>query len=100
MSFQFRLATLSKLREQVRAERRRELAQAYEAERILRERETAIQTEVTENRELTRRLSQVQELRVDELSNARRYEAVLKMQGVGVEQQIAQLTYQIVFNHL
>ena len=95
MSFQFRLATLLKLREQVRDERRRDLAQAYEADRILQEREEAIQSEVGENQQRVRELSQTRELRVDSLTNARRYEAVLKMQAAGLGQQRAQVAEEV-----
>jgi flagellar FliJ protein len=95
MTFQFRLATLLKLREQVRDERRRDLAQAFEAERILRERQSAIEIEIVNNRDLARRLAQATELRVDELANTRRYEAVLKMQVATVQQQLVQVLEEV-----
>jgi flagellar protein FliJ len=95
MSFRFRLATLLKLREQTRDERRRDLAQAFEAERILREQLAALKTELTDNQELLRGMSISSEIQVDQLSHARRFEAILKMQVTHVLGQMEQVTQEV-----
>lgn len=87
--FRFRLETLCKLREQARDERRRDLAQAYEAEQVLRERRRLIDEEIEQTRERARNFSRERDINVDELSQTRRYELVLKAQATANEKQLS-----------
>lgn len=95
MSFRFRLATLLKLREQTRDERRLDVAKALEAERVVRERIAAIENELAENEELVRRASRAGTLRVDQLTNGKRYAAILKMQLAELRHQLTQVEQEL-----
>jgi flagellar export protein FliJ len=94
MAQSFRLATLLKLREQTRAERRRELAQAFEAERILRDRAAQLQADIEATRERTRRSARGS-VNVEDLLHARRYELTVKGELAEVDVQIAQVLQEI-----
>ena len=95
MSYQFRLATMLKLREQARDERRRELAQAYEAERILRERVAELRSEISTTQQRTRQLAGVGTISVEGLLNTRRYELLMKSQVSQTEGQIVHVLDEI-----
>ena len=95
MSFQFRLATLHKLREQTRDERRGELAQAYEAERILKARASELKTELIENQERLRELGKRRDLQVDLLTDARRYESLLNHAAAETARQTAEVAQEV-----
>lgn len=84
--FRFRLATLLRLRELARDERRAELAQAYRAKDLLAEQERAIQEHVASLREAARRASAPGAIDVDRLMEARRFEAVLLAQHHEIRQ--------------
>ena len=88
MAYQFRLTTMLKLREQARDERRRELAQAYEAERILNARMTEMQAEIEATRQRTRIAGGAGSINIEELLNARRYALVMKSQVLDAEAQV------------
>lgn len=88
MAYQFRLTTMLKLRDQARDERRRELAQAYEAERILRERMAELQAEIETTRERTRIIGGAGSINIEELLNARRYALVMKSQVAEAQAQV------------
>ena len=90
----FRLATLLKLREQTRAERRRELAQAFDAERILRERTAQMQADIEATQQRTRSAAKGN-VNVETLLHARRYELTVKAQLADVNNQIAQVLDEI-----
>jgi flagellar FliJ protein len=90
----FRLATLLKLREQTRVERRRELAQAFEAERILRDRAAQMQSDIESTQQRTRMAAQGS-VNVETLLNARRYELTVKGQLAEIQRQIAQVLEEI-----
>jgi flagellar FliJ protein len=94
MAPSFRLATLLKLREQTRDERRRELAQAFEAERILRDRAAQMQSDIELTQQRTRSAAQGS-INVETLLNARRYELTVKGQLADVNAQIAQVLEEI-----
>src|SRR4051812_31976263 len=95
MSYRFRLATMLKLRDQTRDERRRDLAQAYEAERILRERLADMQREIVATQERTRKAASLGTIDVETLLNTRRYELLMKSQVAQTEAQIAQVLEEI-----
>jgi flagellar protein FliJ len=94
MAQSFRLATLLKLREQTRVERRRELAQAFEAERILRDRAAQMQSDIELTQQRTRSAAKGS-VNVETLLNARRYELTVKGQLADVQAQIAQVIEEI-----
>ncbi len=78
--FKFRLATLLRLRELARDERRAELTQAYRAKDLLAEHQEAIERHLAGLREIARRVSAPGEIDVDRLMEARRFESVLLAQ--------------------
>jgi flagellar protein FliJ len=90
----FRLATMLKLRDQTRDERRLELAQALEAEQILRDRGSRIQAEIDATRERTRAAA-TGSVNVEGLLNARRYELILKGELTAVGSQMSQVREEI-----
>ncbi len=85
--FKFRLATLLRLREAARDERRAELAQAYRADEILQEQRTRLAADLRELERHIRRVSAPGQLDVDRLLEARRYELVLRSQQQQAGQQ-------------
>ena len=84
-----------KLREQTRDERHRDLAQAYEAERILRDRVAEFQREVMAAQNHTREGSGAGSVSVEKLLNARRYQLLMKSQIAATELQIAQVMQEV-----
>ena len=76
--FRFRLATLLKLREALRDERRAELAQAYQADEILARREAETQQEMQAIRQRQRQDSAPGPIDLDSLLGAQRYELELR----------------------
>lgn len=78
--FKFRLATLLRLRELARDERRAELTQAYRAKDLLAEHQEAIERHLADLRQIARRVSAPGEIDVDRLMEARRFESVLLAQ--------------------
>ncbi|MEN6493503.1 MAG: flagellar export protein FliJ [Thermoguttaceae bacterium] len=78
--FKFRLATLLRLRERARDDRRAQLAQAYQAESLLREEQQRLAREVAELSEGSRAARAPGTLNVDRLLETRRFELVLKAQ--------------------
>jgi flagellar export protein FliJ len=95
MSKPFRFATVQKLREQTRDERRRELAQAYEAERLLREKTLQMQAEIDATQQRTRQVAGQGQVNVEDLLSARRYELIVKSELKAVESQIVQVLAEI-----
>jgi len=84
--FKFRLATLLRLRELARDERRAQLAQAYRAQEILEEQKRQLEQHLTELRLRTRLAAGPGEVDIDRLLEARRFEAVLLAQRQQVDQ--------------
>lgn len=76
--FRFRLATLLRLREAARDERRSQLAEAQRAEDKLHARRAAIHDEQRELAQLVRAAGAAGAVAVDRLIAAQRYEAVLQ----------------------
>jgi flagellar FliJ protein len=78
--FKFRLATLQKLREATRNERRAELTRAADAQRVLQEQQRQVADEVAGMRDEIHRGSLPGWVNVDELTSAHRYRLVLEVQ--------------------
>ena len=78
--FKFRLATLLKIRESTRDERRRALAEAYRADDMLRERIDETRSEMQNLMETCRKAVGPGAVNVDSLIDAQRYELLLQSQ--------------------
>src|SRR5688572_1626486 len=92
LPFRFRLATLQRLREADRDERRTQLADAQRAEDIVRARIVDIETELTRLRGQAARLSQPGLVNVDDLMEIERFEVLLaaeRQAAVGQRQIVA-----------
>jgi len=76
--FQFRLATLLKLREATRDERRAELAQAYQADAFLEQQQDRLQRELAGLVLQSRKVAGPGTLDVDQLLQTQRYELFLR----------------------
>lgn len=85
-AFKYRLATLLKLREGARDERRAQLAEAYLAEQKLHERRGELRQELAQCEELQRR-GAAGALDVDRLLDTHRYQLVLKAELAVIERQ-------------
>lgn len=88
--FKFRLATLVRLRESVRDERRGELAQAFRAEELLEEKKAILEDHLSQLRHQARESAGPGEIDIDRLMEARRFETVLlaEREHVGQQQQM------------
>lgn len=84
--FHFRLATLLRLRESVRDERRQQLAQAYEADDRLRREDESVAAELAALLDWARCTAEPGAVDVDRLLDVQRFELVLRAQ----RQQLAQ----------
>lgn len=93
--FKFRLATLLKLREATRDERRTELAQAYRADDVLADHIQQVQNESNELQKQCRRAAGPGTIDIDRLIEAQRYEIVLKLQQRHLNEQRAKLAAEI-----
>jgi flagellar FliJ protein len=85
--FKFRLATLLRLREAARDEKRAQLAEAYRAVQILQERIQEVDNELAAARGEQQASVRVGKIDVDQVTNAHRYELLLRAQRKGLEQQ-------------
>ncbi|REJ65524.1 MAG: hypothetical protein DWQ31_17800 [Planctomycetota bacterium] len=101
--FKFRLATLQKLREGIRDERRAALAEAYHAEQLLEGRLTEIEAERAELRRRQTAMTGSSDFDPDQLLEIQRYDAVLTTetnalarQGKLLEMEIARRTEAVV----
>ena len=93
--FRFRLATLLRLREATRDERRSQLAEAYLAEQKLNERKAEVVAEAAELRRRYGQAATVGALDVDQLLDSHRYEMVLAAQLKFIADQYAKLAVEI-----
>jgi flagellar FliJ protein len=93
--FQFRLATLLRLREATRDERRAQLAEAFAAERTLNDQKQQILDESALLRKQYERAANPGTLDVDRLLDAHRYQLILKAEMTLLEQQAAKLGEEI-----
>lgn len=76
-AFTFRLATLLRLRESIRDQRRQDLAQALRAEELLRQEQQRVEDELRQLTERARQAAAPGEVHVDTLLEAERFELVL-----------------------
>ena len=93
--FRFRLSTLLKIREAARDRRRSALAQAYQAEAILRERGEELSDQIVQLRHQYRQAAQPGALQVDRLVERQRYDLVLGAEQNHSQQQLRQLEEEI-----
>lgn len=91
--FRFRLKTLLQVRRTERDQRRAELAQAYQAEEILREQRKKLQTEIDLLRQ--QRNISAGTIDVDALIEGSRYEFVLSSQRKTLEEQSGEVSQEI-----
>lgn len=85
--FKFRLATLLRLREAARDERRGELAEAYRVDDVLKQRTDDLHRELDAVRRLCRQAAGPGTVDVDQLLEAQRYELALRFQEKQLRQQ-------------
>jgi len=93
--FKFRLATLLRLRESERDERRAELAEAYQADAIMEERENEIDSDLAELAQKCRKSSTPGPVDVDKLVETQRFEILLRAQRQYAREQRAVLAAEI-----
>jgi flagellar protein FliJ len=85
--FTFRLATLQRLREATRDERRLQLAEAYRVDEVLKTRLRTAAEELIALRERCRQAVEPGTVDVDQVVEAQRYELSLRAYQRGLEQQ-------------
>jgi flagellar FliJ protein len=93
--FKFRLATLLKLREAARDERRGELAQAYRADEALQGYLEQVQAELDNLKSECRETVRPGTVNIDRLIEAQRYEVILKAQQRQLNEQRGRLAAEI-----
>lgn len=93
--FRFPLETLLKLRLRVRDERRRQLMQAHEAQRILEEQEAELASELLVMAHQGRQASQPGAINVDRLLEQHRYSLLLQTRQQVLKQQQSVLEEEI-----
>jgi flagellar FliJ protein len=93
--FKFRLATLLRLREFARDERRTQLARAYQADEIVAQQERRLTQDLGELETRSREAARPGPLDVDQLLETRRYELILTAQKQHVRQQRRALAAEI-----
>ncbi len=85
--FKFRLATLMRLRENTRDERRSELAEAYRVDDLIKQRMESLVAEMDSLKTQRRATAGPGTIDVDSLVEAQRYEVALKTQQTQFKQQ-------------
>jgi flagellar FliJ protein len=93
--FRFRLESVQKLRRAKRDERRLKLAEAYEAERVLRQHRQELADEMQQVRLRLRDASRPGEVQVDALLDVHRYELLLRARQSHFEQQQVRVSAEI-----
>lgn len=94
-TFHFPLETPLRLRKRVRDERRRQLTQAYEAQRLLEQQQAELAQEQLHVQQHGRRASQPGELNVDRLLGQHRYALLLQARQQVMKQQNLALAEEI-----
>ncbi|MDR0609016.1 MAG: flagellar export protein FliJ [Planctomycetaceae bacterium] len=95
MAFQFRLEPLITIRDNTLKEKQGELAKAYEARRIVEEKQRQLQQELAENVETGRQRLQTGIIDIDFLLGLRRHEAYLNAQIEFVHGHLRQIDEEI-----
>ena len=85
----FRMATLLRLRENTRDERRMELADAQRAESLLRRQLDGVNAELMELREMARRAAGLGSVEIERLVEAGRYQRTLETRRSAMQEQLA-----------
>jgi len=85
--FKFRLATLLRLREATRGDRRAQLAQAYRADEIIQRQQDRLEQELAELARQNRRTSGPGLVDIDRLLESQRWDLVLRTQQNQARQQ-------------
>ena len=93
--FRFRLATLQRLREAARDEKRAQLADAYRAAQILEGQLAEVDREIAALRATSGEAIQAGQIDVDRLLQGHRYEIILRSQRKGIELQQQQVAAEI-----
>jgi flagellar protein FliJ len=93
--FRYRLATLLRLRESARDEKRAHLAEAYRAAQVLEERLAEVNAEIAEARAAAVAGAKPGAINVDHLVISHRYELVLKAQRNTIVQQQQQVAQEV-----
>jgi flagellar export protein FliJ len=93
--FQFRLATLLKLREQARDERRSQLAEACRAAQTLADHRATVQAEADGLRAEYAGITQIAPINVDRLLDNHRYQRILAAQLANIDLQDRKLADEI-----
>jgi flagellar FliJ protein len=94
-TFRFRLATLLRIQEAARDQRRSELAEAFRAEQTLRERMQGLEKQFDELKQQYRQSGESGQVNVDRLIDVQRYELVLSVEQQLLRQHEAALAQEI-----
>lgn len=94
-TFHFRLATLLRMHEAARDQRRAELAEAFRAEEMLRARLAELQADLANLKADCRRRAQPGVVEIDRLIDSQRYEFLLLAQCETLKQQATTLAAEI-----
>lgn len=94
-NFHFRLATLLRMHEAARDQRRAELAEAFRAEEMLRARLAELRADLAGLKEDCRRRAQPGVVEIDRLIDSQRYEFLLLAQCETLKQQAVSLAAEI-----
>lgn len=93
--FRYRLATLLRLREATRDEKRTQLADAQRAARILEEQISEIDAEFADSRHQSKTATRPGAINVDHLIDVHRYERVLQAQRAAIVSQLQLVTAEV-----
>jgi len=93
--FKFRLATLLRLRETTRDERRAELATAYRADQVLQRQLARLNAELDELKAAARRAAGPGKVNVEQLVEAQRYQRTIESRQGQVNEELAALAAEI-----
>ncbi|MDR2757184.1 MAG: flagellar FliJ family protein [Planctomycetaceae bacterium] len=95
MTFRFRLEPLITIRDNILKEKQGELATAYEARRIVEEKQQALEHELAENIAAGRQRLQIGTVDIEFLLGLRRHEAYLNAQINVVQEHLRQINEEI-----
>lgn len=93
--FRFRLETVLKLRRAERDERRQRLAEAFEAQRVLRNHQQELSEEIEQVHARLREGAQPGQVNVDDLLGVHRYELLLRARRTQLQQQQARVEAEV-----